>query len=77
MKIRRVVIGGVLVVIGLPVALVLIYVLDRSNGTIVSSGWERQYLLYVPPSYDRTKPTPLVISMHGAALWAAASTHRV
>jgi len=75
-KNRRVVIGGVLVVIGLPVALVLIaaasiYGLDRSNGTIVSSGRERQYLLYVPPSYDRTKPTPLVISMHGAALWPA------
>ena len=76
MKIRKLVIGGVLVVIGLPVALVLIaaasiYVLDRSNGTIVSSGRERQYLLYVPPSYDRTKPTPLVISMHAAAVWPA------
>jgi polyhydroxybutyrate depolymerase len=75
-NIRKVVIGGVLVVIGLPVALVLIaatsmYVLDRSNGTLVSSGRERQYLLYVPPSYDHTKPSPLVISMHGAALWPA------
>ena len=25
-----------------------------------------------PSSYDRTKPTPLVISMHGAGLWPAA-----
>ncbi len=41
MKIRKMVIGAVLVIIGLPVALVLIAaasisVLDRTNGTIVS-----------------------------------------
>ena len=76
MKIRKLVIGGVLVVIGLPVALVLIAaasicVLDRSNGTIVSSGQKREYLLYVPRSYDPAKPTPLVISMHAAAVWPA------
>jgi polyhydroxybutyrate depolymerase len=75
-KLRKVVIGSVLVVIGLPIAAVLIamgwiYVLDRANGTVVSSGRERQYLLYVPPTYDRTKPTPLVISLHGGALWPA------
>lgn len=34
--------------------------------TIVSSGQKREYLLYVPRSYDRAKPTPLVISMHAA-----------
>jgi polyhydroxybutyrate depolymerase len=76
MKIRKLVIGAVLVILGLPVALVLtvmasIYVLDRTNGTIVSSGQQRQYLLYVPTSYDRAKPTPLVISMHAAAGWPA------
>jgi polyhydroxybutyrate depolymerase len=70
------------VVIGLPVVLVLIagvsfyalmsfYALNRTNGTIVSSGQKREYLLYVPRSYDRAKPTPLVISMHAAALWPA------
>src|SRR5205807_3763917 len=37
----------------------------------VSSGRPRSYLLYVPPRYDRAKPTPLVISMHGAAEWPA------
>ena len=68
---------AVLVLIGLPVVLVLVeavsyYVLNRNNGTIVSSGQKREYLLYVPRSYDRTKPTPLVISMHGAAMWPAA-----
>src|SRR5258708_39948378 len=76
MKIRKLVIGAVLVILGLPVALVLtvmasIYVLDRTNGTIVSSGQQRQYLLYVPKSYDRAKPTPLVISLHAAAGWPA------
>ncbi len=48
------------------------YALNRADGTIVSSGQKREYLLYVPGSYDRTKPTPLVISMHAAALWPAA-----
>jgi len=70
------VIVAVLVFSGLPVVLVLIeavsfYVLNRTNGTIVSSGQKRKYLLYVPRSYDRAKPTPLVISMHGAAGWRA------
>src|SRR6266550_4759213 len=31
-----------------------------------------KYVLYVPRSYDRAKPTPLVISLHGAGLWGAA-----
>ena len=73
---RKGVIGAVLVLLGLPVALALVqavsfHVLNRSNGSIVSSGVEREYLLYVPRSYDRTRPTPLVISMHGAAMWPA------
>ena len=77
MKTRRIVIGAAVVIIGLPVVLGLIaaasiYVLDRTNGTIVSSGQKREYLLYVPRSYDRAKPTPLVISMHGGAMWPAA-----
>jgi polyhydroxybutyrate depolymerase len=74
---RGIVIGSVLALINLPVALVLIeavsyHVRNRSNGSIVSSGLEREYLLYVPKSYDHTKPTPLVISMHGGAMWPAA-----
>jgi polyhydroxybutyrate depolymerase len=73
-KSRTGVIGAVLVLINLPVVLVLIdavsfNVANRSNGSFVSSGRKREYLLYVPPSYDRTKPTPLVISMHGAGGW--------
>src|SRR6266566_2543196 len=63
-------IATVLVLISLPVVLALIeavsfYVSNRSNGSFVSSGREREYLLYVPRSYDRSKPTALVISLHG------------
>jgi polyhydroxybutyrate depolymerase len=76
MKIRKIVIGAALVVIGLPVSLILIVfiavsILNRTNGTIVSSGHRREYLLHVPASYDRARPTPLVISMHGAMNWPA------
>ena len=76
MNTRKIVIRTVLLIIGLPVVLFLtaaasIYVLNQTNGTIVSSGHEREYLLYVPTNYDRTRPTPLVISMHGAMNWPA------
>src|SRR5256712_9829837 len=76
MNTRKVVIGAVLVLIGMLLVLDLIVggsilVLDRTNGAFISSGRERTYLLYVPRSYDRARPTPLVISMHGAAGWPA------
>jgi polyhydroxybutyrate depolymerase len=45
---------------------------NRSNATIVSSGEEREYLLHVPKSYDPARPTALVISLHGGAIWPAA-----
>lgn len=44
---------------------------DRTNGSLVSSGQERTYLLYVPNSYDPATPTPLVITIHGFAQWPA------
>lgn len=73
---RKGVLIGVLVLIAVPVALAAIeavsyYVVNANNGTIVSSGEKREYLLYVPRSYDASKPTPLVISLHGASLWPA------
>ena len=82
MNSRKIVIGTVVGLIGLPVVLVLIvavsfyalmscYAPNRTNGSIVSSGQKREYLLYVPRSYDPAKPTPLVISLHAAALWPA------
>jgi polyhydroxybutyrate depolymerase len=76
MSARKIVIGALLVIVGLSVLLVLvivasIHVMDRTNGTIVSSGRKREYLLHVPRSYDRAKATALVISMHGASMWPA------
>lgn len=70
------VLGAVLALLGLPVALALyeavsFHVRNRTNGRMVSSGVERAYLLHVPRTYDRTRPTPLVISMHGAGGWPA------
>ena len=73
---RRVFLGAALAIVGLPAAIVPIqavsfYSANRENGSFVSSGEKREYLLYVPGSYDRTRPTALVISMHGAGLWGA------
>ncbi len=77
MKNRKGVIGAVLALLSLPVLLVLVEavsfrVANRPNGSFLSSGRKREYLLYVPGSYDRAKPTPLVISLHGAGMWGAA-----
>jgi polyhydroxybutyrate depolymerase len=73
---RRIALGAALALIGLPAAIVPIeavsfYRTNRDNGSFVSSGEKREYLLYVPKSYNRSTPTPLVISMHGAGLWGA------
>jgi poly(3-hydroxybutyrate) depolymerase len=54
------------------VACVSFYARNRHNGGFMSSGENREYLLYVPKSYDRSRPTPLVISMHGGGLWGRA-----
>jgi polyhydroxybutyrate depolymerase len=58
-------------VLGWLVALGVTGVMDRTNGSIVLDGVRRRYLVHVPPTYDRTKPTPLVISLHGAGGWPA------
>lgn len=73
---RKKILVALAIIVGLPAVLVLaaqpvFYVLDKTNGTIVTSGVTRRYLLYVPKSYDRTKPTSLVISLHPAATWPA------
>ena len=74
--IRKIVIGTALVVIGLPVVLVVtvlgsVSLLNKTNGSMISSGQRREYLLYVPASYERTRPAPLVISLHAAMNWPA------
>ena len=71
---RTRVIAAVAIAVSLPALLALFEAVafslhNRNNGTIVSSGETREYLLYVPRSYDRSKPAPLVISMHGAGGW--------
>lgn len=73
---RKLVLGAVLAFLAAPAALALyeavsFHVRNRNNGTLVSSGEKRQYLLYVPSTYDRARKTPLVISMHGAGGWPA------
>jgi polyhydroxybutyrate depolymerase len=67
---------ALLILVALPTTLLLIIfltatVLNRTNGFIVSSGRRREYLLHVPRTYDRRRPTPLVISLHGAMNWPA------
>ena len=70
-------IAVVLALIALPLLAAAIeasnyFVTNRSTGSIVSSGREREYVLHVPDRYDPAKPAPLVISLHGAGLWGAA-----
>ncbi len=42
---------------------------NRDNGTLVSSGREYTYLLHVPRGCGRSRPVPLVVSLHGAGGW--------
>lgn len=77
MKRRRLVLAAALALVGLPAILLPIdavsyYAHHRHNGAIVSSGLTRAYVLFVPKSYDESRPAALVISMHGASLWGAA-----
>jgi len=72
---NRRVLGATLILIGLPLVVAAVeavsfHVRNRNNGFLVSSGERREYRLYVPGSYERAKrPTPLVVSMHGAGGW--------
>lgn len=66
--------AAIAVVISLPVLVTLgeavsFSTRNQNNGSLVSSGERREYLLYVPHAYDPSRPTPLVISMHGAGGW--------
>jgi polyhydroxybutyrate depolymerase len=74
---RSSVLRAVLSFLSVPAVLAMVlavsfYVRNRNNGALVSSGEKREYLLYVPKSYDPGRPAPLVISLHGGALWGAA-----
>ncbi|HEX6162386.1 MAG TPA: PHB depolymerase family esterase [Vicinamibacterales bacterium] len=74
---RRSVLIIVLALIGVPAAVagveaIAFYSANRSTHTLQSSGVTREYRLHVPASYDASRPTPLVISLHGAGMWPAA-----
>jgi len=64
------IIFGVLAALAL-LAGVAFRLVNVTNGTLISSGEKRVYLLYVADSYDPSVPTPLVISIHGFAEWPA------
>jgi len=49
------------------IAAVAYWLSDRTNGSLVSLGVKRKYLLFVPKSYDPARPAALVISIHGYA----------
>jgi polyhydroxybutyrate depolymerase len=73
-KLKRIAWISAAVVVGLPLLLVVLALLlyeffDRGTDTLVVGNETREYLLYVPESYEAAKPVPLVISLHGAALW--------
>jgi polyhydroxybutyrate depolymerase len=77
MKKRHTALITAIAFICLPAAVVAVeavryFAANRPTHTIVSSGWTRDYTLHLPPGYDSRKPTPLVISLHGAGLWGAA-----
>ncbi len=74
---RRAVLAVVVALLGASVALAIVEavsftVANRNNGALTSSGAQREYLIYVPRSYDRKRATPLVISMHGGGMWPTA-----
>lgn len=81
MNIKKIVIRVMVVLIGLPIVLALLAFgffysvfyfpnwTSATAGTIVSSGQKRDYLVYVPKTYDRSKPTPLVITFHTSMSW--------
>lgn len=77
MAIRKRTLAAVLFLLGSPMALAMFeawsyHAENRNNGSILVAGREREYLLYVPASYDPAWPTPLVISLHGAGMWPKA-----
>ena len=43
----------------------------RSNGEVLTGGRKRSYLLHVPKSYQASRPTALVICLHGFSEWPA------
>lgn len=69
LKVILVIVGvGVLIFLA---GLIVWNTIDRTNGRLISSGEEREYLLYVPNSYEPSRAVPLVINIHGFVQWPA------
>ncbi len=76
MRLRTCLIRGLLLAAGAPLALVLVAAawlaaLNRTNGSLVSSGQTRTFLLHVPPGLDPKRPAALIVSLHGSGGWPA------
>lgn len=72
---RPVVLSATLALIALPGIVVAttaanFHASQRDNTSVVAWG-KRSYVIHVPTSYEPSKPTPLVLSFHGAGLWGA------
>ncbi len=64
--------AGVVLVLGLALVAGGLYLeIHRANGTVLTSGKKRTYLLHVPKAFQPSRPTPLVICLHGFAEWPA------
>lgn len=79
-KVGKILLAALVIVVGLPlllavVAFVWISALDDTNGTVTFDGGTRDYLIHVPPGYDPSRPTPLVLSFHAGYLWPAQQMH--
>lgn len=54
----------------------------RHTLTLAVDGWERNYIVHVPPSYDSRTQAPLVVMLHGgggtakAAMWETGWTEK-
>jgi polyhydroxybutyrate depolymerase len=65
---------GFLVLLSL-CGVIVFRLLDRTNGSMLSAGEKRTYLIHVPKGYDASRPTPLVITIHGFVQWPAHQMH--
>ena len=66
MKRRTLVLGAVIACLALPALAVVVsgavhFFETRATGSLHG----RDYIVHVPPTYDPSKPTPLVLSLHG------------
>jgi polyhydroxybutyrate depolymerase len=64
--------GMILLILGfVALAGILYFEIHRADGTLISGGKKRTYLLHVPKAYQPGHSVPLVICLHGFAEWPA------